>query len=316
MKRTILALVTVCCSFLAGEAAAAKKIGILQFSDELRYQESLRGIKDQLAKSGYREPGVTFVMGNAGGSKARAAELVQQFAGGHFDLMLTLGTNATIAVAKVIKDTPVVFCMVYDPVEARVAKDWKSSGTNATGSSPHIPMQNLVSLLRELKPVKRLAVLYTPGEKNSEIQLKEIQAVQESSGIRVLPVIVANPEDIAKTLPEVFSAVDAVYLSGSSVIGANVTAIVDVANRFHVISISHLEDHVGKGVLLGLGVNPYKLGELAGKKAVKVLKGARPSTIPIESLGKYDVLLNENSVRQGDFSIPASFRKKVTITIR
>jgi putative ABC transport system substrate-binding protein len=62
--------------------------------------------------------------------------------------------------------------MVYDPVEAGIAKDWEGSGNNTTGTSSKIPMSNLMDCLTDFAPVKRLAVMYTPGEKNSETQLK------------------------------------------------------------------------------------------------------------------------------------------------
>jgi putative ABC transport system substrate-binding protein len=302
-------------NILTSVEGAEKKIGILTFSDEVRYVETQQGIMDQLKKDGIGEPSVKFIIENAKGSKAKAAELVQKFAAEKMDLIFTIGTTATIAVTREIKDIPVVFGMVYDPVEAGVAKDWKCSGNNSTGVSPKVSLSRLVSSLKELAPVKKLAVLYTPGEKNTEIQLKELQGIQTSLQIKVIPIILSNKEDVPQTLSSVVNTVDAFYLTGSGVVGTTVPIIVDIANKAHVVTVTHLDDLVTKGVLLGICANPNRVGQLAGKKAVQILKGAEPSSIPIDIEKKLDIILNMKTVKAGQFQIPPKFVKTVTKTI-
>ena len=60
--------------FMPFEAKAEKKIGVLLYSEEARYYDSLKGIREQLAKAGYKEPVVKFIIGNAGGNKAKAEQ--------------------------------------------------------------------------------------------------------------------------------------------------------------------------------------------------------------------------------------------------
>ena len=314
-KFSVIAMVFLVVTLFSVEAGAEKRIGILTFSEEVRYYDTQEGIMDQLKKDGFGEPAVRFTIENAKGSKAKTAELVQKFAAAKMDLIFTIGTTATIAVTREIKDVPVVFGMVYDPVEAGVAKDWKSSGNNTTGASPKVPMSRLVSSLKELAPVKKLAVLYTPGEKNTEIQLKELQKLQANSQFKVIPVILANKEEVPQTLSSVVHTVDAIYLTGSGIVGETVPIIVDIANKAHVVTITHLDDLVEKGALLGICANSNLVGHLAGRKAVLILKGAKPSSIPIEIEKKLDFILNMKTVKAGQFRIPPDFMKLVTRTI-
>ena len=230
--------------------------------------------------------------------------MAQKFAEAKMDLIFTLGTSATIAVARQIKDVPIVFGVVYDPVEAGIALDWKSSGNNTTGASSQVSMSQLVNVLKKFAPVKRLAVLYTPGEKNSELQLKELQGVQDDAQIRVIPIILTKKEEVAQALSEIVHRADAFYLTGSSIIGETVPIIVDIANKAKVITITHLDDLVEKGALIGVCPNSYLVGRLAGKKAVKILKGAKPSSIPIETDKKLDLIINMNTAKAGQFQIP------------
>ena len=133
-KFLVSAVVFLTLALFSIEAQAQRKIGVLMFSEEARYIEAEKGIKDKLREGGFGEPKTTFIVEQADGNKARAAELVQKFAAEKLDLIITLGTSATVAVSREIKDVPIVFSVVYDPVEAGIAKDWKSSGNNTTGS--------------------------------------------------------------------------------------------------------------------------------------------------------------------------------------
>jgi ABC-type uncharacterized transport system substrate-binding protein len=57
------------------------------------------------------------------------------------------------------------------------------------------------------------------------------------------------------------------------------------------------------------------VGQLAGEKAVKVMKGAKPSSLPIEMVKQQDVILNMKTVKAARIQVPSEFRKAVTKTI-
>jgi len=293
------------------EAGPVKRIGILAFSTESRYMDATRGVVDQLKTEGFVEPGVKFTMENAGGNKAKAAELIKRFAAAKMDLIVTQGTSATVPVAREIKDVPIVFSMVYDPVEAGIAKDWKSSGNNTTGATSKIPMSSLLDSLKAFSSVKYLSVLYSPGEKNSEAQLRDLQKIQAMYRIKIIPVPITEKEELRQILPEVVRTSDAIYVTGSVLVDSQVPMIVEMAARGKVITITHLEDLVEKGVLIGVCTNSYNLGRLAGKKAARILKGAKPSSIPIETLNDFDVILNVRTAKAGGFRIPPEYIKTV-----
>lgn len=302
-------------NLLSVEARAEIKIGVLQWSEETFYEESKNGILYQLEKDGFGKPAVKYSIENARGGKARAVQVAQQFAAAKMDLIITVGTSATMALAREIKDVPIVFSTVYDPVETGIAKDWKSSGNNTTGTSTYIPMSKLLNHLKEFTPVKRLAVLYTPYEKNSEAELKDLQRLQTDFQIKVIPVPLTRKEEVAPILQEVVRTADAIYLSGSSIADETIPTIVDMASKKKVATITHLDSLVNKGVLLGVCADAYQVGRLAGKKAVKILRGAKPASIPIEPLEKLDVIINMRTAKAGQFQIPPLFMKSVTKVI-
>jgi putative ABC transport system substrate-binding protein len=299
----------------SAERLKPKKVGILMFSDEARYRDAVQGVKAVLREKGYSEPGTYFIIGNAEANKAKAADLVKKFAAAKLDLIVTVGTSITIPVVQQIKDVPIVFTMVYDPVEAGIAKDWKSSGNNATGTSPMVPMTELLDSLKKFTPAKRLAVLYTPGEKNSESQLGDLKHLQSRYGLKVIPVPLTSKEDIVQLIPEVVRTSDALYITGSNLVNRQVALIVEKATHAGVVTITHLEDIVQNGVLLGVYADSQAVGRLAGEKAVKILMGAKPSSIPIETLKSYNLIVNMKTARAGRFLIPPDFIKVVKKTV-
>ncbi len=316
-------VIKLCVIFLAfstltlhsAEAIAPKKIGFLLFNEQPRYMENKNGVINQLKQNGFGEPMVKFRIENAGGNKAKAAELARKFVAEKMDIVIPVGTSAAVAAANEIKNIPIVFVMVWDPVESKIAEGWKSSGNNTTGASSKTSASKLLRAVNELAGVKRVAVLYTMGERNSEIQVKEFEAEQRNFNIKIVRVPLSNKEAVASVLTQVVRSVEAICLTGSSVVGESLPTIVDIATKAKVITASQSEDHVERGALLGITVDAYAVGRLAGEKAVEILKGVKPSSIPIEPLKKMDLIINMKTAKAGQFQIPRSFMKSVTRVI-
>ena len=298
------------------DARAEKKIGVLLFSNETRYSEAARGFMDALGEAGFKGPQITVVSESAAANKAKAAEVVHKFSAAKMDLIFTAGTHATTAVSHEIKDIPIVFSVVYDPVGAGIAKSWKSSGNNTTGTSSRVPMSKLLERLKQYAQVKRLAVLYTPGETNSEQELKDIQEVQADYGITVTPIPLTRVEEFDQLLPLVVRRADALCITGSNLVNSEISRIADMTIKAKVITVTHLQDLVEKGVLLGVCPDSYMMGRLAGRKAVRILKGAKPSAIPIESLNQLDSMINLKTAKAGGFPVSPDFMKTVKTTVK
>jgi len=292
--------------------SAETSIGVLLWNAQPRYEECKNGVLEQLRKEGFKEPQVTFVIEQADGNKTRVAELAQKFHAAHMNVVIPVGTSAAVAVAAEIKDAPVVFAFVFDPVDSKIAQDWKSSGNNTTGSSSQTSTPTLLSSLKQLAQIKTLAVLYTPGEKNTEAQLKDLEALQNDFQIKVLPVALKSRTDVVPQVSVLQGKADAVLLTGSSIIGDMAAQIVVLANKAKLITATQSEDHLDKGVLLGVTVDPIAVGRLAGKKAAMVLRGAKPASIPIEALKTSDVIVNLKTANAIGLQVSASFRKAAT----
>jgi putative ABC transport system substrate-binding protein len=300
---------------LSSTAVAEKKIGIIIWETEKNYTDAKEGLMAQLDKEGFGEPKASYVIEDAGGSKVRAADIAKKFSTEKLDLIVAIGTSAAVAVFKETKDVPLVFTVVYDPVDSKIATDWKSSGNNTTGTSSKIHMSLLLENLKLVAPAKNLAVLYTPGEKNSEAQLKDLQSAQAQFGIRIIPVPLTTREETPQIVADVMGRAEAVFLSGSSIAIDALPTIVETAKKAGVITTSIQSDKVEKGILLGVYANTRTLGTMAGEKAAKVLKGAKPSSISIDTVKKPDIIVNMKTAKDSRINVPTAFLKTATRVI-
>lgn len=299
----------------AAKVNALKHITIITYSSESRYIEGAESFIKTLRKNGYGVSQVSITEENAEGNKAKVIEIINKVKSQKPDLIVSMGTSATSLVIREFVDIPVVFAIVYDPIEARIAYSWNSSGNNTTGTTTYIPMNKILKTLISFAPIKRLAVLYTPSEKNAEAQLKNLQIAAAKTGLIVSPVPLANKEDVDLLLPEMLKSNDAFYITGSALISSQIPHITEMAAKAKVVTITHLDDLVKQGVMIGLCANSQAGGKAAAEKAIKILRGAKPSSIPIAYTEKMELLLNMKRVKEGNFLIPDKFLKTVNLKI-
>jgi len=288
----------------------AKKIVMISWNNaEPRYSITYKAMVEQLNAEGVKD--ATVVLEDAGGKKEKMTELVSKVkADPSVDIVGALGTSAAVPVSKEITDKPVVIGMVYNPIESKIAKDWSSSANNVTGASNFVSLGGFVNRLvkRSALSIKKIGVIYTPGEKNSELQLADVISAKEGLGAEVVGVPLTSEKDVEKFVADLKSQkFDLLMFTGSNVIGTHIAKITDAAIKAKVMTATHLDDLVARGVLLGLVTDPYEVGKLAGKALVRIVRGAKPSEVRIEyPLPK--LVINEKTAQAAGFDLPATLK--------
>lgn len=292
------------------------KIGILRFSEESGYPDGIKGIFAQLKQEGFDASNVDFDSRTAEGSKDKVVQITKEFKDKNMNLIFALGTTPVIELYNQIKDIPIVATIVFDLVGAGVAKSWESSGTNVTGTCTWVDLSVMIRTLRQVSPVKKLGVLYNEKEVNSVLQLDELKKLQDKMGFVVIAANVSKPEEAGEVTRSLVGRVDSIFITGATTVGKGLKDIVEVTNKSKIPNVAHLADRSEKGVLMVVSANPFKLGELAGKKAAQILHGAKPTDIPIETLKSYDIGINLKTAEAMGMKIPATLLKAATKVIK
>lgn len=294
-----------------------KQIGIVQHIRHDALDSANKGFVDALKEKGYEDGNnIKIEQQNAQGDQANNQTICSQFVDAKKDLIFAIATPSAQAAYNSTKDIPIVFTAVTDPVSAKIANDWKSSGTNVTGTSDKVPVDKQIELLKKLIPnAKTLGVIYNTSESNSVSQVDELKKVAEANGLNVKEVGVTNVNEINQNLTSALRDIDALYTPTDNTVasGYDLVGNLCVENKIPIIGAE--EAVVYKGGLASIGIDYYKLGKESGYKAVEILEGKSPSDIEITTLSEMSFTVNTDVAEKLGIQIPNEIlnsAKKVT----
>lgn len=301
----------------ANTSSEVKNIGVIQLVQHDALDAANKGFVDALKEKGYEDgKNIKIEQQNAQGEQANAQTIAKQFTDSKKDLIFAIATPAVQAAYNATKDIPVIFTAVTDPVKAEVAKDWKSSGTNVTGTSDKVPVDQQIELLKKLLPnAKTVGVIYNTSETNSVIQVDELKAAAEKQGLSVKEIGVTNVNEVNQNLASALDQIDVLYTPTDNTVASGYALVGKLCLDKNVPIIGAEEAVVTKGGLASIGIDYYKLGKEAGLKAAEVLDGKKPSEVEITTLSEMSFTINTDVVKKLNITLPADIEascKKVT----
>jgi putative ABC transport system substrate-binding protein len=246
-----------------------------------------------------------YAEGNVDRLPALASDLVQR----KVDVIVTLSGTGTLAAIRVAGTLPIVFVTVTDPVGMGfVASRARPGGniTGITGIGPELIAKRL-QLLREVIPaISRIAVV-TTGEPTDLLQFAEVQLAARTFGMNVLSIRVQSGDDLAQALAMLRRwRADSLYVLDASVNFYNRELLAKFAAENRLPLIAGLIPHTVAGGLLSYGANFEELSRRAATLADKILKGSKPSDLPVEQATKFEFVVNMKTAKALGINFPQS----------
>ncbi|MBD7913322.1 MULTISPECIES: ABC transporter substrate-binding protein [Clostridium] len=294
-----------------------KKIGVIQFIQHGALDEANRGFVDGLKEKGYEDgKNIEIEQQNSQGKIDVAQQLAGQFANSKKDLVFAIATPTAQAVLNATKDIPIVFTAVTDPVDAGLAKEWKSSGYNTTGTSDKVDIDEQLKLFKELVPkAKNMGVIYTTSEINSVNQVKELKELAPKYDLNIKEIGISNINEINQNLSNAAGTIDSLYAPTDNNVAASYPLVGDICVKNNIAVIGAEPAIVEHGGLVSKGIDYYELGKMAGYKAAEILDGKNPKDIEIETMKELAITINTDVAKKLNVTIPDSIdkaAKKVT----
>ncbi|MDP2604569.1 MAG: ABC transporter substrate-binding protein [Deltaproteobacteria bacterium] len=305
-------LLGVAAIFFLGVAdrASAQNIYIIgSLNTGNQFADAFEGFKGRMAELGYKEGrNVRYDYHNSKGNAEALKSMAQKLVGDKVDMIITTTTTGTVAAAKATVGTriPVVFLSAGNP--QRLVKNYSTSGNNLAGISS--ASMELVAkrfeLLRELYPrIKRVAMPVDPNGVNYQAIVAEINASTPKLGFIVSEIHVHKVADIAKVAPMIKSKdYDAIFSPVDSLVTEGIEPLVNQAIAEKIPSATSLLVNVKRGCLLTYASDYAALGKQGAVLADKILKGAKPSDLPIELPDKILLALNLKTAKAIGLKIP------------
>ncbi len=271
----------------------------------------IEGLREGLRQLGYTE-GKTLTFeyrwsqGQADRLPALAADLVRL----KVDVIVTVSTPATLAAKQATATIPIVMGIVGDPVGAGIVSSLARPGGNVTGVSTlgaELEPKRL-ELLKELLPnLSRVGVLWNPTNPYGVIAVQHAQRAAQTLGLSLDLVPVRAADDLDRA----FSSLSRLRPAATLVIADQLllshrTGIADYMARSRLPTASTYREHVEAGGLLSYSTNYYEAFRRAATFIDKILKGAKPTDLPVEQPTKFELVINLKTAKALGLTIPQS----------
>lgn len=241
------------------------------------------GVTDRIKES---NKNIKFDIQNANGDINTAASIANKFKS-DADLSIGIATPIAVALANAIKDKPVIFSVVNNPVEAGLTESLNSGYKNVTGLSDAIPIKNHLEEFTKIYPIKRLGFVYSNSESNAVGMAEQTKAVCEEMGIEFVPATITNPAEVKQAAESLVGRVDAFYTVTDNTLFSGINSLLATAkaNKIPVFGADTTAAKNG-GMIFAIGFDYYEAGRLTAEIALDVLNGKKPENIPVQ-LMKY-----------------------------
>lgn len=286
------------------EGATKKiKVGITQIVEQPALNKAKQGFKDALKEAGID---VEYDEKNANGEVATANLIANTLVSSKPDLIYTIATTTTQAVAQATNDIPVVFSAITDPESAGVLKE------NVTGVSDRVNIKQQLELMKKLNPnAKKVGVIFNSSEQNSMVQVNDLKTAASELGMEVVATGVTQASEIPQASETLIAEVDMIYTPTDNLVASLINLITEKAIAAKKIVFGAEASHVEGGALITQGVDYYELGKRAGQMAIEILKGKKTSEIKFETIELNDIVVNENTLNALGISLPEEIKSKV-----
>jgi putative tryptophan/tyrosine transport system substrate-binding protein len=234
---------------------------------------------------------------------AIAAELVQR------RVAVIVGTGIAMPALKAATAAiPIIFVTGYDPVRTGFVTSLSRPGGNVTGVVFTITdlVAKRLGLLHELVPMAAvIAVLLDPNQLDIEVELREAEAAGRALGRQILIVKVSSDREFKAAFVTIVQAgAGALLVGGSPVFINHRRQLVALAVRHALPASFPTRDYPEAGGLMSYGPSIADAYRRAGTYAGRIIKGEKPSDLPVELASKFDLIINLATAKAIDFEIP------------
>ncbi|MBH1966034.1 MAG: ABC transporter substrate-binding protein [Comamonadaceae bacterium] len=300
------------------QAQAVKTVGVTAIVDHPALDAVRKGVQDELKSLGWEEgKNLKLSYQSAQGNSATAGQIARKFAGDKVDVIVAVATPSAQAAVAATKSIPIVFAAVTDPVAAKLVKSWQPSGTNVTGASDALPLAAQIDLLLKVKPdAKRVGFVYSPGEVNSTIVLKDLKAELGKRGMSVVEAAAPRTVDIPSAAKSLVGKADVIYTTTDNNVVSAYESMVRVAEEAKLPLVAADTDSVKRGAIAALGMNYYDLGRQTGKIVDRILKGTKAGAIAPEVGAKMSLVVNPGAAEKQGVKLPEALIKEAAEVVK
>jgi len=304
MKRRALCLLLVAMLLPVVTAAAAPHaISVSQFVEHPALDAVLNGFKDFFRDSSVE---AVFTVHVAQGNMGTSVQIASQMVGEQPELILAIATPSAQHAAQKIRDIPIVFAAVTDPVSAGLVKTLEAPGGNVTGMTDMSPVRRQLELIRQFQPdAQSVGVIYNAGEANSVVLANLLTEHAKGLGLRMVEATVVNSGGVYQAAKSLVGRCEAVYIPTDNTVMSAFESVVKVCEENRLPLYAADTEAVPRGAVAALAIDYYRMGRQAGRMAKRILEGGgHPRDMAVERLADLMLYVNKKAAAAMGVEIP------------
>jgi putative ABC transport system substrate-binding protein len=285
-------------------------IGFLHGASRGPFTRLVAAFRDGLKDNGYVEGhDVTIEFRWAEGQYDRLPALATDLVDRHVSVIAAIGPAASLAAKAATTTVPVVFTTNDDPVKLGLVASLNRPGGNITGINVFTGVMEgkRLGFLTEMLPrVTLIAVLVNPTNLQTEASAKEIQTAAAAIGRQVIILNANNERDIDAAFAAIMERRAGALLVGNDIFfNSRRDQIVDLAARNKLPAIYEFREFVDAGGLMSYGTNLTDIYRQAGNYVGKILKGTKPTELPVMQSTKFELVINLKTAKALGLTLPS-----------
>jgi putative ABC transport system substrate-binding protein len=299
----------------AQQAEGLKRVGILIpfVAGDSEAQSQLSAFREALRERGWNEGrnlriDYRWAAGDAVRMRALARELVDLQPA----VIFARTTPVTTALAKETRTVPIVFAVVSDPVGDGLVASLARPGGNVTGFTNvgSTLGGKWLQLLKEIAPrTERIGFIFDPkmAPGGGVYYRRLVEEAAPSAGVKVIAITVHGAADIERAFGELTRVPNTGLLVLPDVTTVSHRKVtISLAERYHLPAIYPTDYFVNEGGLISYGADYLELYRQAATYVDRILRGARPSELPVQEPSKFQLAVNLKTARTVGLTVPQS----------
>jgi len=284
------------------------KIAVLKGYDIDVYENALGGFRAVFEKNGYN---VDWIYYNMEGDETKGRQITQEIKSKRPDLVLTLGSIATKVVKEEIKDIPIIFTMVVDPVREGLLESTQRPGSNLTGVSLAIPVLFQFRTFKTFLPtLRKIGIIYNPAKLKLTVEEAKLAAREMNLELVLRPI--SSEGDISQVINGLIGSVDGIWAPVDSSVfnteSLKSLLLFSLSNNLPVMGFS--ASFVKAGAVLGVYCDYRDIGRQAAEMGIRVLKGEKPAELPVALPIRTKLAINQSIAKKMGVEPPPEMLKE------
>jgi len=284
-------------------------IGFLSPGSPEDYASRMNAVRRGLTEIGYVEGhNVAFEHRGAQYQYGRLSALAADLVSRQVSVIVTMGTPATLAAKAATDKIPIVFSIGADPVQLSVVSGLNRPGGNVTGVyilNTAVAGKRL-EILHELVPTAGvIALLANPSSAFTEAESKALHEAARALGVELRVLNAAHESEIDTALATLAKEGSVpLVVSADNLFTDKPVRLVVLAARYAVPAIWAYREAAVAGGLMSYGADLADAYRLIGIYVGKILKGAKPTDLPVQQAVKVEFVINLNTAKALDITFP------------